>query len=543
MQRNCGVLAYDKLVGELNGRSNIISMDTLAKLATDNGFLLYPTKVPVHALGDIPMPCIIYTNHHFTVLEDSVLVEPVCVERDYLYILTHELVNPEWIMTEAEAKEIRGADIGQMFTPPKGKSPWEAMTNGSTGGWAGWAGNSNPVNSDDPKGWGWVGPVLNTVAGAVGNAIMPGLGTIGSTIGGAIGMNGGKTGYQGSDYGNANWGSTIAGAGIGALEGIGGTYAAQGLGGLAGGGGITSSTWGQAVPWLSGLGGAGATGGSTSTGLGNIAAAGTGGSSMTANSAAASGVGSNWLSGLTSAFDGSTGTSAAGTGGGLSGFNFNSLMQLGSGILGMMNQNSGNSTLSSPDFMNLPEVQQFAASIGKAKTQLGQMSQDQLAAAITAAPGSIIPDDNAYFQAATRRVQEQGTLQKQQVTEAYNSIGRANSSEHMQALALVDKQTAQAVQDTAATLANQKLQLEITYKTAALAQALQVDQNTAADLAGLTKLSVTEAALKYGVSEAQVQQIRTSSGLENMYGQLSGSQGNSAGSMNSIMNMINSLGI
>ena len=42
MLRNCGVIAFDKMVGVLNGRTNNISLDTMTKMAQDNKFLLYP---------------------------------------------------------------------------------------------------------------------------------------------------------------------------------------------------------------------------------------------------------------------------------------------------------------------------------------------------------------------------------------------------------------------------------------------------------------------------------------------------------------------
>jgi hypothetical protein len=110
-----------------------------------------------------------------------------------------------WSWTVNKLKENRG-DIGQMFTPPKSKSPWEAATSGSTGGWAAFAGPSKTVNPNDPAGWGWVGPALTTAMGAV-----PGVGPALSAGMGALGSLGGGTGFQGTDKGWGNIGSTLLG--------------------------------------------------------------------------------------------------------------------------------------------------------------------------------------------------------------------------------------------------------------------------------------------------------------------------------------------
>ncbi len=87
-------------------------------------------------------------------------------------------------------------DIGQMITPPKSKSPWTAMTAGSTGGWAA---------GIEP----W-GGALTTAAGAI-----PGVGPALATGMGAAGMMGGGTGFQGTDRGWGNIGPTLMGAGFG----------------------------------------------------------------------------------------------------------------------------------------------------------------------------------------------------------------------------------------------------------------------------------------------------------------------------------------
>ena len=188
--------------------------------------------------------CIVYTHHHFEFLEDLANLDSVCMSREYIYLLTHELVNPDWVMDEHEAKGVKGADLLQMVTPPKSKSPWEAATSGSTGGWASFAGPSTPTNPNDPKGWGWVGPAATMAAGMIpiaGPLIAGGMGAAGSL--------GGGSGFQGTDKGWSNLGSTA----LGALGGYGAGALGAGIGGagsrlLTGGGlsGIGSGFMGGA---------------------------------------------------------------------------------------------------------------------------------------------------------------------------------------------------------------------------------------------------------------------------------------------------------
>jgi hypothetical protein len=542
MQRNCGVLAYDKLVGELNGRANEISMNTLAKLAQDNGFILYPLRVPIESMTDVPLPCVVYTQHHFEFMSDLAELAPVCMSRKFIYILSHELVNPDWVLDEHTAKTIKGADIGQMLTPPKGKSPWEAMTSGSTGGWAGFAGPSTPTNPQDPKGWGWVGPALTTAAGAI-----PGFGPLISAGMGAAGSMGGGTGFQGSDKGWGNLGSTAMGA-------LGG-WGAGGLGkGLASGiGAMMSPT---------------ATLGSGNGAMSFLNAAGTG--PAKGLSAFGQGFGQgvkNYVSPITNAFGnlmglqntgaigqmntyanplatlgaagsannilspggGAAGAGTAGGGGGGLGLDLSlgGMLDLGKQLFSL-GQGSGNQfemeLAMMPEFQRPPELDQYAAQIGQAKTELGQMGRDELARVLQTPIGQIVPDDNAYMDAMMRRVDEAATARKQAVTSNYNSIGRANSSEHMQELGKIDKELAVAKQDMAAVIANEKIKMEMDYRLSALSGALGIDQQAAAELAGLTNLSVQEAALKFGLQAAQVMQLRQMSMLQNMQQSLSAQQ-------------------
>jgi len=230
MKQNCGVLAYDALIGALSNREHVISMNTLCNMAKDNDVELYAQKIPIELVDDINFPVIMYTENHFEKW-DKIEYNDVVYGREYMYILSQELTDEKYKLSDDEARLIKGADFGQMITPPKSKSPWEAATSGSTGGWASFAGPSETKNPDDPAGWGWVGPALTTAMGAipgVGPALSAGMGAIGAA---------GVGGFQGTDSG---WGKGI-------MDTLGGATAGYGLGSLGSGIGSGLKTAGQGV--------------------------------------------------------------------------------------------------------------------------------------------------------------------------------------------------------------------------------------------------------------------------------------------------------
>jgi len=427
-------------------------------------------------------------------------------------------------MGELEARNIKGADVGQMFTPPKSKSPWEAMTTGSTGGWAA------PFNA-------W-GPVITAASGAI-----PGVGPLIATGLGAAGAAGKGSGFQGTDRGWGNLAPTLMGglggyslgslgAGVGTgLEAMmsptatigkgtgsmsflnaAGTGPAKGLNAFASGFGQGAKNYAapltNAFGNLLGMTPTGAVGKATTFAWPNAA-----GASNIAPVATA----------LTKTAEGA----AAGAGGGgaqagTSLLDFGGAMSLGSALMQMGQQRGGfeGELFSNQNFLNTPEVQAYANSIGQAKTQLGQMGRDELKRVLESPIGSIVPDDNAYMQAMMRRTEEAAKQRKETITSNYNSIGRANSSEHVAELNKIDLQTEQAKQDLAAVIANEKIKLEMDYRLTALSGALGVDQQAAAELAGLTNLSVQEAALKYGLQEQEVAELRKMAMLQQLVQQM-----------------------
>ena len=108
MRNNCGILAFDKAVGMLNGKTSRVSMDTLAKMAQDNGFLLYPMKVPVEAISRLAFPYIVGMNNHFEAWSSENVLEVGDFPEDSVYVLSAELF-PEFVITEDEAKTVKGS--------------------------------------------------------------------------------------------------------------------------------------------------------------------------------------------------------------------------------------------------------------------------------------------------------------------------------------------------------------------------------------------------------------------------------------------------
>jgi DNA-directed RNA polymerase specialized sigma24 family protein len=103
----------------------------------------------------------------------------------------------------------------------------------------------------------------------------------------------------------------------------------------------------------------------------------------------------------------------------------------------------------------------------------------------------------------------------------------------MQELGKIDKELAVAKQDMAAVIANEKIKMEMDYRLSALSGALGIDQQAAAELAGLTNLSVQEAALKFGLQAEQVMQLRQMTMLQSMQQALGAQQ---AGYAQDLMN-------
>jgi hypothetical protein len=128
MRDNCGILAFDNLMKGMNKRANQMSMDSLSRIARDNGILLFPMKVPKDEMKKIEYPFIIHTNNHFELIEEPVALEGLSLDKD-VHILSPKAIST-YIMSLEESKNVRGAGegdtgifgrkgaIGQYFSKP-----------------------------------------------------------------------------------------------------------------------------------------------------------------------------------------------------------------------------------------------------------------------------------------------------------------------------------------------------------------------------------------------------------------------------------------
>jgi hypothetical protein len=234
----------------------------------------------------------------------------------------------------------------------------------------------------------------------------------------------------------------------------------------------------------------------------------------------------------------SAGTGAGGSGGG---FNIGGLFDLGTKLMSIGQQTGGleQQIFSMPEYQRPPEVEQYAAMIGKAKTELGQMSMDEIKAKLAAPIGSMIPNDewmNAIAPLKTRVAQKVADA-IQANHQNFNAMGRPNSSEMLQEDARIQAEGDQAINDYEAALMGEKLKMELDYRVTALSAALGLEQSAAAELAGLTNLSVQEAALQFGIEAQQVAEIRKMAGLQDLMAQM-GYNGGGGGSIGGDINAI-----
>lgn len=452
-----------------------------------------------------------------------------------------------------------------MFTPPKSKSPWEAMTSGSTGGWA-----------SGLKSW---GPAITAAIGAT-TPINP-LAPFMSAAMGGIGA-GGIGGFQGTDKGWGNLGSTLlggaAGWGLGGLGsglqagiasgmktglsgGIGNALSGVGKGfqqGLQNYWGATTGPFKSAANWLGNLGGTSSKASSLSgigtndiltkylgqgplgTGFGGMTGAGSGanaffggtglgtGSTASAllglsnNALSQGGVGPQWggnvaanpvlaKSGAVSA----TGSGAIGAG-----------TDFGSRVLGMLKDPymlGGVALMGSGAFLNTPKAPEMPSYIGdltagllggSGLTDVGKMGRSELMK-VMGQEGIYSPStvSDPYYEAATRRVDEAYDKAEKDMVKRYKHYGGEESQDFNLALGKLRQDQAREKAAIGVELNERKWAAQLNRTYDAVKTAIGVDDNTMKDLLGLTQLSMEQAAMMYGIEVADVKSLREALGL------------------------------
>lgn len=273
MQTNCGVLAFDKVTGALNGRTNVISLSTLSRMAQDNGFLLFPMKIKTEDLYQLPRPFIVHFDFHFEAVKEHQDILPLPVwGKDELYVLAQTDEFGE-IVDDDEARTIRGAKkfFKQIFMPFVDPFNVMAVRADSKGNHYPFAGAGTTLAS--AAGGALTGGPIGAVTAAIGSSLMSAKNPAQpTTLGGLV-----KSGLGGAAGG-------LIGKGLGSLGGTAassagnvvgkflppGVSSAAGTTGLVGGSSTLSSIGNVLGGVGAGSGGGGGAGGVTGSILGKL---------------------------------------------------------------------------------------------------------------------------------------------------------------------------------------------------------------------------------------------------------------------------------
>ena len=320
MQSNCGILAFDKITGMLNGRANVISLSTLARIAQDNEFLLFPMKVQREDLPKLTYPFVLHNDFHFETISNPFELGMFELP-DSCYVLTQSDEIGQ-LVDDDEAKSVRGSKKfwKQILAPIIGgpfvgfltdsRDPWQ-----KAGNWAVGAGSGALTGL--------------LIGGPIGAAVGAGVG------GAAVNM---KTAANPNEKTNITGQSMLSSGLLGGATGAAGAGVATGIGGLLAGGAAGAGAGGGYLASTGTIAGAAGTG----SGGGAAGLAGVGGTG--AAFGAGAGTGAAFGTGAGMAAAGGGGTLGAGLlGGALNSYNANAAMGSGYGTAGLEGANALNS--------------------------------------------------------------------------------------------------------------------------------------------------------------------------------------------------------
>lgn len=496
MQTNCGVLAFDKVTGALNGRANVVSLSTLARMAQDNEFLMFPMRVKVEDLYRLPLPFIVHSDFHFEAIRGHQDVLPLAIfGEDMVYVLSQTDEIGE-LVDDDIARQVKGSKgkkfFKQIFLPFVDPLNTMALRGNSEGQHYPFAGAGSTIAS--AIGGGLTGGPIGAITGALGSSLMNARGPNGNaqptTLGGIL-----KSG--------------LLSAGAGLVSG-----------GLGGGGssltslGSVNSLPGAAGSFLpSGVGQAAKTVGSV--GLGSGGSAGFGGAAAGLLAPVKS-IGSSLKStstGFTKALGGLLGGGQPSAGQATSSL-FGS-PNLGT-ILGGASLAKG--FLSPTPQINTPQSMLDLQSLVNAQAQgggfspAGKAAYGELNRGIAAGPAGIVPPaSDQYFDSALANRRRIAGRQKENLLEDVNRIaGGPYSSEAIQTLGNFDEQQRLEEQqfiDQYTEMARQQgLQAHQKYIELALQGDQQSYQLLAQSLGGLAEADLAIQAFQAGLADGRSKQ-------------------------------------
>lgn len=504
MQTNCGVLAFDKVTGALNGRANVISLSTLAKMAQDNEFLMFPMLVGIEDLYRLPLPFIVHSDFHFEAIRGHQDVLPLAIlGQEKVYVLSQT----------DEIGELVDDDIARTIKGSKGKKFFKQI----------FMPFADPLNTlgvranSEGKHYPFAG-AANTLAATVGG------GLTGGPIGAATGAIGSSILNAKNPNGNANptsFGSVLKSGLVSAGTGL----AARALGSLAGGGSssLSSLANGAASSFLPpGVGQAVGSAGQASGLLGKL---GNLSSILSPTSLGVGGSGSGFGTG-----GGAGGVTKAATGflspiknllgiGQSAGQQTSSLFgkpNLGT-VLGGLSLAKGllspQPQITSPQ--SLEELRRLtqAQAQGGGLSPAGQAAYGELNRGIAAGPAGIVPPaSDQYFDSALANRRRIAGRQKENLLEDVNRIaGGPYSSEAIQTLSNFDEQQRleeqQFVDQYTEMSRQQGLQAHQKYIELALQGDNQAYQLLAQSLGGLAEADLAIQAFQAGLRDGKSKQF------------------------------------
>ena len=400
MQTNCGVIAFDKIAGELNGRANVISLSTLTRMALDNEFLMFPMRVKTEDLYRLPIPFVLHNDFHFEAVRSHESILPLAVwNKEYSYVLSQTDEVGE-LLDDDEAKLIKGSKgkkfFKQIFLPFIDPLNTLAIRTDAGGNHYPFAGAGNTIAAT--LGGAATGGPLGAITGALGSSLIGAKngpqpfsigGALTSGLGGAVGgLLGGLGGGAGSSLGNI--------AKAGGSSSLLGSFLPPGVG--AASSTVTGSSGGGLGSILGNLIGIGGSGGGIGSGFGSG-----GGSGGVANTGGA-------LSGILEKLNPFGGGSAGQQANSLFGSpNFGTL--LGGGLLakGLL---SPQPSLHMPESLDQLQALANAQANGGGLSPAGNSAYSELNRGIQAGPSGIYPAaGDQYIDAAlgqNRRIADRG---------------------------------------------------------------------------------------------------------------------------------------
>lgn len=524
MRDNCGIVALDALLKEMKLNMSRISLDTLAKICRDNDRLMFPLKVPKNELKAMPFPYILQTNNHFEIVEEENSLDISDIgEHAYLLYPQLSVEAIPYIIDEEEAKQVLGACndgvksiplIGQYISKPGRLLPLVAGAGSSMLGAPGWlsnlAGTATGLGQAATTGlWGEKGEGSSYLTGGVqgfgqgmlGRGVSSALGTTNlPLVGNRVSASSGFTQPTAWDAFREGFGSSIPfGESLGLY-----TPGAALLQGSLKAGQITPNQYlsatvgkqgntlfgpklGAAIPdkWqvppsaLQQLLGGGVTSGADLANKSRLAGFGFGGAAEEAATAA---------------------------GKGAEGFSWKQLIP--SATLALLGRSQATPEWDIPDAASIYKQLALDKSIPTTFTPEGAAAATALLKNINSPDTILSAQTEPYKQAVVSDLNRRESDEIARVRSWHASNGTSGGSDELRDIQEVQTKYRDYQTQQLGAIEQQLFQTKADIYLSSISTAYQMDKENLQVLAGLTNMSITEAAAKYGMKAQEVKDFR-----------------------------------